>query len=50
MSKVKNKENELKFNTYCIFTNEEQNISQIIELIFKDYITIFYQTGKEQNA
>ena len=29
MSKTKNKENKLEFNTYCIFTNEEQNVNQI---------------------
>lgn len=40
MSKTKNKENKLEFNTYCIFTNEEQNVNQIIGLIFKDYIGI----------
>lgn len=38
MSKTKNKENKLEFNTYCIFANEEQNVNQIIGLIFKDYI------------
>lgn len=38
MNKTKNKENELKFNTYCIFTNEEQDVNQTIGLIFKDYL------------
>ena len=28
----------LEFNTYCIFTEENQEISQIIGLIFKDYL------------
>ncbi len=38
MSKTKSKENNLEFNTYCIFKNEEQDVNQIIGLIFKDYI------------
>ena len=40
MNKVneKTKENKLAFNTYCIFSEEEQDVSQIIGLIFKDYI------------
>lgn len=39
MNKVnkQTKENKLEFNTYCIFT-EEQDVSQTIGLIFKDYI------------
>lgn len=32
------KENKLKFNTYCFFTEEEKDVSQTIGLIFKDYI------------
>ncbi len=28
----------LEFNTYCIFTNEEQEVKETIGLIFKDYI------------
>lgn len=32
------KENKLEFNTYCIFTEEEQDVSQTIGLIFKDYL------------
>ena len=40
MNKVKKttKENKLEFNTYCIFTEEKQDVSQTIGLIFKDYI------------
>lgn len=38
MSTTKNKENKLEFNTYCIFTNEEQDVNQTIGLIFKDYL------------
>lgn len=49
MSKVKNKENELEFNTYCIFTNGEQHISQIIGLIFKDYIGNLKTKAKQSN-
>ena len=37
--KVKNtKENKLKFNIYCIFEEEKQNVSETIGLIFKDYL------------
>ena len=37
--KVKNtKENKLKFNIYCIFAEEKQNVSETIGLIFKDYL------------
>ena len=32
------KENKLEFNTYCIFTEEKQDIKEIIGLIFKDYL------------
>ncbi len=28
----------LEFNTYCIFTEEKQDISDAIGLMFKDYI------------
>lgn len=40
MSKLKKtvKENKLEFNTYCFFTEEENDVSQVIGVIFKDYI------------
>ena len=40
MSEIKKttKENKLKFNTYCIFTEEKQDVKDVIGLIFKDYI------------
>lgn len=40
MSEVKKttKENKLEFNTYCIFSEDEKDVSQTIGLIFKDYI------------
>ncbi len=40
MNKDKNntKDNKLEFNTYCIFTEEKQDVSEAIGLIFKDYI------------
>ena len=28
----------LEFNTYCIFTEEKQDVKETIGLIFKDYI------------
>ena len=30
--------NKLEINTYCIFTEEKQDIKEVIGLIFKDYI------------
>ena len=36
--KKKTKENKLEFNTYCIFTEEKQDVKETIGLIFKDYI------------
>lgn len=30
--------NKLEFNTYCIFTEEKQEVKETIGLIFKDYI------------
>ena len=36
--KKKTKENKLEFNTYCIFTEEKQEVKETIGLIFKDYI------------
>ena len=39
MSKKNNtKDNKLEFNTYCIFTEEKQEVKETIGLIFKDYI------------
>lgn len=32
------KDNRLEFNTYCIFTEEKQNIGDTIGLVFKDYL------------
>lgn len=36
--KNNNKDNNLEFNTYCIFTEEKQEVKETIGLIFKDYI------------
>ena len=36
--KQKIKSNKLEFNTYCIFTEEKQDIIDTIGLMFKDYI------------
>ena len=30
--------NKLEFNTYCIFTEEKQEVQETIGLVFKDYI------------
>ena len=35
------KSDKLEFNTYCIFTEEKQDVSETIGLIFKDYIENF---------
>ena len=32
------KNNKLEFNTYCIFTEEKQDIRDTIGLLFKDYL------------
>lgn len=32
------KDNKLEFNTYCIFTEEKQDIKDTIGLVFKDYL------------
>ena len=36
--KINTKDNKLEFNTYCIFTEERQDIGETIGLIFKDYL------------
>ncbi len=32
------KDNNLEFNTYCIFTEDKQDIKDTIGLVFKDYL------------
>ncbi len=32
------KDKKLEFNTYCIFTEEKQEVNETIGLIFKDYM------------
>lgn len=32
------KDNKLEFNTYCIFTEDKQDIGDTIGLVFKDYL------------
>ncbi len=36
--KKETKIDKLEFNTYCIFTEEKQDVKETIGLIFKDYI------------
>lgn len=36
--KKDNQKDKLEFNTYCIFTDEKQEVKETIGLIFKDYI------------
>ena len=36
--KNRTKDNKLEFNTYCIFTEEKQDIRDTIGLLFKDYL------------
>lgn len=36
--KINTKDNKLEFNTYCIFTEEKQDIGETIGLVFKDYL------------
>lgn len=40
------KDNKLEFNTYCIFTEEKQNIGETIGLAFKDYLESIKVKGK----
>ncbi|MCI8412135.1 MAG: hypothetical protein HFJ40_06905 [Clostridia bacterium] len=39
--KKETKVDKLEFNTYCIFTEEKQEVKETIGLIFKDYIEDF---------
>lgn len=32
------KDNKIEFNTYCIFTEDKQDIGETIGLVFKDYL------------
>lgn len=36
--KNRTKDDQSEFNTYCIFTEEKQNIGETIGLVFKDYL------------
>ena len=36
--KSNTKDSKLEFNTYCIFTEEKQDIGETIGLVFKDYL------------
>ena len=36
--KSNTKDNELEFNTYCIFTEDKHDIKDTIGLVFKDYL------------
>lgn len=35
---IKNTKDKSEFNTYCIFTEEKQEVKETIGLIFKDYL------------
>ena len=35
---INTKDNKLEFNTYCIFTEDKQDIGETIGLVFKDYL------------
>ena len=35
---INTKDNKLEFNTYCIFTEDKQDIGDTIGLVFKDYL------------
>ena len=43
---INTKDNKLEFNTYCIFTEEKQNIGETIGLVFKDYLESIKIKGK----
>lgn len=44
--KIKNTKDKSEFNTYCIFTEEKQNIGETIGLDFKDYLESIKVKGK----
>ena len=44
--KKETKIDKLEFNTYCIFTEEKQNIGETIGLAFKDYLESIKVKGK----
>lgn len=35
---INTKDNRLEFNTYCIFTEDKQDIKDTMGLVFKDYL------------
>ena len=35
---INTKYDKLEFNTYCIFTEKEKDVSQTIGVVFKDYL------------
>lgn len=35
---INTKDNKLEFNTYCIFTEDKQDIKDTIGLVFKEYL------------
>lgn len=35
---IDTKDNKLEFNTYCIFTEDKQDIKDTLGLVFKDYL------------
>lgn len=35
---INTKDDKLEFNTYCIFTEDKQDIKDTIGLVFKDYL------------
>ncbi len=44
--KSNTEDKKLEFNTYCIFTEEKQNIGETIGLAFKDYLESIKVKGK----
>ena len=44
--KIKNTKYKSEFNTYCIFTEQKQNIGETIGLAFKDYLESIKVKGK----
>ena len=44
--KSNTEDKKLEFNTYCIFTEEKQDIRDTIGLVFKDYLESIKVKGK----
>lgn len=47
---INTKDDKLDFNTYCIFTEDKQDIKDTIGLVFKDYLDDYVAKRRRLNA